>query len=73
MRRIFVNTEFPGHYPVGTAAIMVARDRGHARRLLIREARDHGLSLRADDLPLNGFTELSLEESGCVILRNGDY
>lgn len=66
--RVFVCADFKGHFPVGTAAIIVARDSAMATGLLMKRLSDIGL-------PQENFRvqELSLDEEGVVILNDGDY
>lgn len=67
---IYTCTGFQGHYPVGTAAVVVAQDRGHARRLLNRE-------LAAQNLPeITDLKQIQLVDSTvakATILLNGEY
>lgn len=43
MMNIYTNTVFEGHYPVGSAAIVVAKDAFQATDLLLKELAKHGL------------------------------
>ena len=69
---VFTFTNFSGHYPVGTAAVVVAHDLIEAKRLL-------GEQLAASDLPaLDGqvdvnISRVDLEEQQAIILLNGNY
>ena len=76
--RAYVCTNFKGHWPVGTAAVMVANDRGHALRLLTAELDKHGLEpVKADaegPLTLDDIEgPLNLAAPGARILLDGNY
>jgi hypothetical protein len=68
--RVFTSDDFAGHWPVGTAAVVVAPDEAAARVLLLAELATHGLA----DQP-RGFTlrELDTVVPAAVVLNNGDY
>lgn len=68
--KVFYSNDFRGHWPVGTAAIVVAKDQDEARRLLIIQAKFRGLDLSDDDFTLK---ELSTDWRGAVILADGNY
>ena len=75
--RAYVCTSFKGHFPVGTAAVMVANDRGHALRLLAKKLEGAGLEVvRYDDKPLTLDDiegPLNLAAPGARILLDGNY
>jgi len=65
--KVWTCNTFWGHWPVGTAAVVIAETEADARALLDAEIRRGGLrGLRADDVlvPLS---------SGARVLRDGDY
>jgi len=65
---LYVCTDFEGHYPVGVAAIIVARDWKHARKLLDDELAERGLP--------TGKGKISLQDMGepyAAILCDGNY
>ena len=71
--RIYYSDSFVGHNPIGTAAVIVAKDKGHARRLLEKELKNY-------DLELEGFLDckVTLEEidptkAQAIVLSDGDY
>lgn len=69
--KVYTITGFPGHYPVGTSAVVVADSIGLAFRLLNRELEKHGLSgTSPEDCE---FIELNTNEAHAKILQNGDY
>lgn len=65
--RVFVSTDFRGHYPVGTAAVIIANDKGEASDLLSKAMHEVGLD---SDFTLD---ELDLSKPTAIILRDGDY
>lgn len=71
--RLYHNTSFPGHYPVGTAAVIVARDRAQAKRLLMEEAKKYGLKLADDDVDVKDFILMDTGVPACIILHDGNY
>lgn len=69
----FVVTEFQGHYPVGTAAIVYAYDREHAKRVLRETLLEQGLGRdNPDEWTLEPVTPAPASPRARVIL-NGDY
>jgi len=65
--KVFTTTAGDFGFWVGTAAVVVARDRGHARKLLIEAG------AKDEELELSDFLELDLETEGALVLQNGDY
>ena len=71
--RIYFTTDFEGHYPVGTSAVIVAQDKGHARRLLEKELKKCGLKLRGFcDMKVT-YEEIDLTISKAIVLQDGEY
>ena len=68
--RAWTCKDFTGHYPVGTAAVIVAESEPMARALLDEELRRQGLQYQVTRLTL---LELDLGREQAVILRDGDY
>lgn len=68
--KLFTCTDFLGHWPVGTAAVVVAPDEAIARTLLLAVLREHGLGDQSA-----GFTliEVNTTVPNAVVLRDGDY
>lgn len=68
MRNVYVSTDFEGHWPVGTAAVVVAATE-HSARVFLRDA------IIAAGLPDKPFTlrQIDTTQSHAVILRDGDY
>lgn len=69
--KVYYNITFQGHYPTGTASVIIAEDREHAKRLLCEEL--EYLGLNSDDLHLDSFIEVDTTEASALILCNGDY
>lgn len=67
--KVFTCKDFKGLYPVGTAAVIVARDSMHASDLLYAEL--ERLKLKQDK-PIS-LPELNITEPSVLILNNGDY
>jgi hypothetical protein len=61
-----VSNDFTGHWPVGTAAIVIADSEEDARRYLTN-------ALEARKLPQSGFTLREITEYGAEVLCDGDY
>jgi hypothetical protein len=69
--KIFTNTEFYGHYPVGSSALIVAKDVESAKKLLAGELEKIGLAgQKLDD---SGFVEVDPSSPIAIILNDGDY
>lgn len=68
--QIYTCTKFKGHWPVGVAAVVVAKTRSMACYLLEQELEKAGLkqSLSMDDMK-----PLSKAVQSAVILNDGDY
>lgn len=70
--KVFTCTNFEGHYPVGAAAVVVARDEKKAKELLDLELRTQGLELGDATL-----TEIcmasSTTEPVVLVLADGNY
>lgn len=62
---------FTGHYPVGTAAVIVARDIEHARELLAKQMEAH--ELKPSDAYEATITRLAIHKPKCTILCDGNY
>ncbi len=67
--KVFYCTDFEGHYPVGAAAIVVAKDVDDACHLLKEKLRAKGLDLRTTD----DVIEINTDHSYAKILLDGDY
>ncbi len=71
--KIFYSTDFEGHWPVGTSAIIVAKDEEAARVLLEAEAKGRGLTGRQSDGSPATLHELSSRGEKVIILTDGNY
>jgi hypothetical protein len=66
---VFVSDDFHGHWPVGTSAVIVARDEAQARKLLQAELITHGLG-KHDDFHVR---KIQTERPQAFVLQDGDY
>lgn len=66
---VYTCTDFKGYWPVGVAAVVVARDLSAARRILSEALASRGLQLRDD----NEIKRVELNVAHALILRDGDY
>lgn len=67
--RVYTCTDFKGHYPVGSAAVVVARNGVEAEKQLREVLREEGLG---DDESLT-MVRLNVSKKNVVVLCNGDY
>lgn len=70
---VYYITGFPGHYPVGTSAVIVAPDRVAAFGLLQIALKKHGLDLDIKDVSPKQFIQLDTILPHAVVLQDGDY
>lgn len=70
--KVFYNTEFKGHYPVGTAALVVAENAATAAVLLRDELAKQGLD---QEVLAAHMVELKLKDDKrqVIVLLNGNY
>jgi hypothetical protein len=68
--KAFWNTAFFGHWPVGTAAIVVAHEPDDAAALLEAELAKQGLPQKID---ASQMFEIDLSATGVVVLNDGEY
>lgn len=69
--KVFAFTGFKGHWPVGTAALVIAEDMNEAARLLSDELADRGLGQIID---VKEAVEVNPSAGkGVRILLDGDY
>lgn len=68
--KVWVNTEFTGHYPVGTAAVVVAATAEDAARFLNSALAERGLDSSAE---AGQFVQLKTSKEAVVILNDGNY
>lgn len=71
--KIYTTTDARGHYPIGTAIVIVANDKGHAMRLLIAKCKEDGIPQHEDDLQNIELTIIDPDVAGATILLNGNY
>lgn len=70
---VYYIKNFPGHYPIGTSAVIVARSPMQAFSLLKEALKEYGLNLTADDVGPADFSKLNIDETHAVILNDGNY
>lgn len=68
--KVWTNTQFEGHWPVGVAAVVIADTRGQAAQMLNQALLSRGLSATAKE---DQFDPLPTNKPLVVILRDGDY
>ena len=68
--KIWTNTGFTGHYPVGVAAVIIATDAKHATKLLNEHLKSIGLP---GDAKESGMRAIIATDARVIILNNGDY
>ena len=70
--RAYMHTSFKGVCPVGTAAIVVARDRRHAKKLLEVELERLGLE-QDDPIDMADFELVKADVPRAEVLLDGSY
>lgn len=65
--KVFCSNDFTGHWPVGTAAIVVAPDYELAVTLITDELKRAGLKWDGN------LREVQTQNTQVIILRDGDY
>lgn len=68
--KVFFNNRFRGHYPVGTAAVVVAETREMACCLLAEKLIEHGLK---DGVVLGDMIEVPTTGNQVFVLNDGNY
>lgn len=68
--KVFTCTTFRGHWPVGTAAVVVAVDAAQAESALRKMLEKHGLPQDGEELVM---VEVDTRTEAVIILRDGDY
>ena len=69
MKKIWTHNDFQGHWPVGTAAVVIAETQGAAAQILDAELKKIGLP----PCEAKGFVELPFSLGEVRILCDGDY
>jgi len=69
-KKLYICTGFRGHYPVGTAAIVLASHPKEAANLLEAALKEQGV---AQSISVAELAEAFLHVSSALILNNGDY
>ena len=68
--KVFTNTEFEGAYPVGVAAVIIAKDKHDAAILLSNALFDAGLDPNVTE---EHMIEVDKNEEHAVVLCDGNY
>ena len=68
--KVWTHTGFKGIWPVGTAAVVVAKDRLEAASVLEAELADINMSQTIDP---TAFEEVNTKVPGAIILNDGNY
>lgn len=68
--KVFTCTDFTGHYPVGTSAVVVATDEHAAVHVLEQALADAGIPQR---IYACNFREVDMDEGNAIILCDGNY
>ena len=68
--KVFVNTTFTGHWPVGCSAAVVADSAVHAAIQLQKELENRGLN---QSITEESMTEIKLFPPQVIILQDGNY
>lgn len=68
--RVWTVKDFKGHWPVGTAAVVVAPDVFTAQKYLNKALEADGLAGSVNEYTL---VELDLSKCSALILNNGEY
>jgi len=67
---VFDTNDFRGHWPVGTAAVIVARNLDEAYVLVSKQLCEMGLATTNEDFSVK---ELPTDRAHVVVLQDGDY
>jgi len=67
--RVFYSNDFQGYWPVGTSAVIVARDKDEAYVLLLNKLIGLGLG-RDKDFTVQ---ELATDHTQVIVLQDGNY
>lgn len=68
--RVFYSNDFRGHWPVGTAAVIVARNLDEAYTLMLSKLIGMGLGKDQSDFTVH---EVATDATGVIVLQDGDY
>lgn len=66
---VYTTRDFVGHNPIGQVAMVVARDRGHAARLLRKKLEESGLTLLEGAV----FKKVHTDVAEAHVLHDGQY
>jgi hypothetical protein len=69
--KLYTCTNHDSHYPVGCASVVLATNKGHAKRLLDKALTEENLKPHSEH-PYT-FEEIDMSVAHAVVLVNGDY
>jgi hypothetical protein len=69
--KVYTCTEFQGHYPVGTAAVIVASSRKEAKEKLEKALFDHFGAIQV--VKESDLVQISASKAAAHILLDGNY
>ena len=69
--KIYICTDHDGHWPVGVASVITAKDKREAKKLLDKELIADGLTPFKENS--YNLTEIENNKSEAYILNNGSY
>jgi hypothetical protein len=72
MNQVFTFTNFTGHYPVGTAAVVVAKSKSEAIMLMDEQLAESGLPALDEQEDVK-ILKVDLDVYHAEILLDGDY
>jgi hypothetical protein len=72
MNQVFTFTNFDGHYPVGTAAVVVAKNKSEAIMLMDEQLSESGLPALDEQEDVK-ISLVDLDVFQAIILRDGNY
>lgn len=70
--KIFTCNDFIGFWPVGTAAVIIAKNQSQAKKLLVKKLEEINLAEKNIEQYFT-IQEVNQEKPHVVILRDGDY
>lgn len=68
--KIYTNTKFIGHYPAGTAAVVIAKSKQHAAEMLEKRLMTEGLD---QEVSPDDFEQIPKTQEQVIIMHDGDY
>ena len=66
---VYYTTDFEGHWPVGTSAVIVAKDKRQASKMLLKHLTSVGL-VQKEEITIE---KLDIKIPLVIVLQDGDY